>query len=37
MIDPLKLKVPLKEEGDHEQKVTGLYTPMILSTEPTNH
>ena len=34
MIEPLRLKIPLKEEGDEGHKITGLYTPMILSTEP---
>jgi hypothetical protein len=37
MLDPIRLEMPLAEEGDQTSKITGLYTPMMLSTELANH
>ena len=37
MLDPIRIEMPLAEEGDQASKITGLYTPMMLSTEQANH
>jgi hypothetical protein len=37
MVDPIRLEMPLTDEGDLTSKITGLYTPMMLSTEQANH